>query len=197
MMKFAAGLLCLFISVVNVAAWEDGAELKRGVPLEGRSGKKIIDGIDVTKLNSKSLNAFMDAEDEKFVGELDLQVASRYLSSKKTERKRWFALVRYAPTAFKVARKIYKNFRRVPVKTTRSGKWVTRQYTNPSGSYRQAQKDFFRLKPSDVKTIKGGYKGKLGKHDINVRRQSRPTIEIQTKKGNMNLKRKFRYGPGN
>ncbi|XP_067660259.1 uncharacterized protein [Haliotis asinina] len=176
---------------------EDDEQRNEGRDGTERSAKKIVDGIGVSRLDNQSLSAFMDAEDEKLVGELDLQIASRILSSNRKEQKRWLFVVRYGPRIFKAARTFYRNFRRTPVQTSRSGKWVTRQYTNPSGTFRQAKKDFFRMRPTQVKPINGGYRGKLGKHNIIVRRKSRPTIEIQTGKPDMNLKRKFRYGPGN
>ncbi|XP_033755102.1 uncharacterized protein LOC117338047 [Pecten maximus] len=177
------------------------------VPTEGASpsfesevsDSLIIENVDVNKLSEENLEDFLMALDEKFIGELDIEVGKHTLESVPSGRrtKRWIPLV--ARGAFAVGRGIFRALSRA--KVSKSAGKITRQY-NRRGDFKKAVSDFHRLKPTNVKRFNGrdgltGLEGRVGKHTVKVRSSSsgkRPTIEsYRTDKAARKIIRKVRY----
>ncbi|XP_041375766.1 uncharacterized protein LOC121388481 [Gigantopelta aegis] len=158
---------------------------------------ELYDGIDLSTLTNQELEQLANAEDEIFVGELDVWGLKRSLVHKSQRRKRWIGLAFRA--ALTVGRTIMRGAARRGV--TRSGSRLTRHYQKP-GSYRSALRDFSRMKTQGTKPITGnnglrGYTGRMGNHRVTVRNRSSngsPTLEIRSPKaGGGTTVRKFRY----
>ncbi|OWF34761.1 uncharacterized protein LOC110443815 [Mizuhopecten yessoensis] len=174
-------------------------------PLGGAaaSNSLVIEGVDVNTLSTENLESFLTALDEKFFGELDIEVGKHILGSVATggRAKRWVPLV--ARGAFALGRGLFRALSRA--KPSRSAGKLTRQYDR-KGNFRKAVSDFHRLKPTNVKRFKGkdglvGLEGRMGKNTVKVRSTSsgnRPTLEVyKTDKAARKILRKVRYNRNN
>lgn len=172
-------------------------------------GHLLVDGIDVEKLSEKEVYGLLNAEDEKFMGQLDVWIGKQTLKERHRIR-RFGALSRVALTA---ARALFKSLGKSTPRISTSGGRITKQYFK-KGDFNLAKTDFGAFKPTDVKHImkKDGfevYTGRIldGRYQLTVRSSStygrimkdgkvvepgKPTLEIRPNVGERIL-RKFRY----
>ncbi|XP_060066521.1 uncharacterized protein LOC132546823 [Ylistrum balloti] len=203
--------LTLHIALVVIVLCQHASHLAQGATLgtteavtsEGASESLVIEGVDVSTLSEDDLESFLSALDEKFLGELDIEVGKRILENATSggRAKRWIPLA--ARGAFALGRGLFRAVSRA--KISRSAGRITRQYDR-RGNFKKAVSDFHRLKPTDVKRFKGkdglvGLQGRLGKQTVKVRSNSsgnRPTLEVyRTDKAARKIIRKVRYDKKN
>ncbi|KAK7104357.1 uncharacterized protein [Littorina saxatilis] len=109
-----------------------------------------LDDFPVEDLNDDGLKELVKAEDEIFVGQLDVHIAKKlYLENKAVtsqsgqgRRKRIAPLIGRA--AWTIGRALFSRFGRTHA--TRSGARVTQHYRG-SGNYQSAVRDFERMRP--------------------------------------------------
>lgn len=156
----------------------------------------MIDGIDAEKLNAEDIFGLLTAEDEKFIGQLDIWTGKQILKKrhriKRSARVLWIA-ARELFKSLKTARRFSKN-----------GGDITKQYYK-KGGFKEAYEDFKSFEPTNIKEFWGkngqhGYTGKIldGKYHITVREKStsgEPTLEFRPKrrKNITSIIRKVRY----
>lgn len=153
----------------------------------------MIDGIDAEKLNAEDIFGLLTAEDEKFIGQLDIWTGKQIL--KKRHR-----IKRYARFLWIAARQLFKSLKTARRFSKNGGK-ITKQYFK-KGGFKEAYEDFKSFKPTNIKEFRGkngqhGYTGKIldGKYQITVRKNSssgEPTLEFRSNTGG-NIIRKVRY----
>ncbi|KAK6174462.1 hypothetical protein SNE40_017733 [Patella caerulea] len=166
-----------------------------------------FDGIDLDLLTQDELEALMEAEDEKFTGELDIYLGANAINkrsrddSKVARPKRWVPLaIAGGRIAFAAGRAFLSRYARNGI--TRSGARITKHYSRP-GNYFTGLREFKKLNPTGVKRIGGskfnGWTGTSGNYRVTVRSGSKgttgangsPTLSISSKGGD--LVRKFRF----
>ncbi|XP_069112229.1 uncharacterized protein [Argopecten irradians] len=183
-----------------VLGTSDGStEVTSTSPQQVGSDSLIIENVDVTQLSEEDLEDFLAALDEKFKGELDIEVGKQIIKSAVSggRTKRWIPLA--ARGAFIVGRGIFRALSRA--KVSKSAGKITRQYER-RGNFKKAVSDFHRLKPTNVKRFSGkngltGLQGQVGRNTVKVRSNSsgnRPTLEsYRTNKAERKIIRKVRY----
>lgn len=117
-------------------------------------GHLFVEGIDVDKLTDGELYGLLDAEDEKFIGQLDIWIGKQVLKERKRIKRVPPVVVAVATRiAWVAGRKIMKSLIKntIPLIKKNSGK-ITKIYFK-RGGYRSAKKDFKRFKPTNVGKI--------------------------------------------
>ncbi|XP_056017288.1 uncharacterized protein LOC125671377 [Ostrea edulis] len=124
---------------------------------EGKEKPLLVDGVDVNKVSDEDLIGLLDADDEKFTGELDIWIGKQTLREKQRKKRIIPLIVAVAGRrlAWGAARYLLKSLIKhtLPV-IKKSGGKITKIYFK-RGGYRSAKKDFKRFKPTNIKPITG------------------------------------------